>query len=220
MHNEKIESKRNEITDDIASNRREVEHMEFAIDAAAKELAALETDIMALQSKNEEVAAQSFLDGKPKLLADHEGKITKAEARQHALQMALGGLRLRLGVLIQGKGHLQRQESLFGRFEGSIREIIEGAREFRTIRDEISAVPPGQPEKRRTILRFWEPTRWRWGRVPGMVTEIAPLAQELGLEDAVRELLEGENIRINPDKLRVADEKSFWLQTGSRAKSA
>ena len=107
-----------------------------------------------------------------------------------------------------------------GKFEASLRAILDGAREFKEIMTEIRAVPPGQPEKRRAILRFWEPTRWRWGRVPGMVTEIAPLAQELGLEAAVRELLEGEDIRIHPGKLRVADERSFWLQTGSRAKSA
>lgn len=220
MHNEKIEQKRNEITDALARNDRDTEHMRFSISEAEKELATLESDILSMQSQAGDVAAEAYLQGKPKLLTDHQGKVDKAEARRDALNLALGSLRLRLGVLGQVRGQLNRQETILSRFEGSVREIIEGAREFRTIRDEISAVPPGQPEKRRTILRFWEPTRWRWGRVPGMVTEIAPLAQELGLESAVRELLEGEDIRIHPDKLRVSDERSFWLQTGSRAKSA
>ena len=220
MSNKAIVDKKTEIADLMASNRRDIEYIEFSIDTASKELATLETDILALQSKNEEVAAQSFLDGKPKLLSDHEAKITKAEARRHALQMALGGLKLRLGVLGQVRGQLNRQESLFGRFEGSVRETLAAIDEFREVRAKLDAVPKGTPEVRRMVLREHELSRDNWGRVPLLVKQLGVMAVELDLYQPVRDILTDAGAELNLNKITVLEERSWWIQTGSKARSA
>lgn len=220
MHNEKIEQKRNEITSAIASNKRDTEHMQFSIAEAEKELATLETDILSLRSKNEEVAAQSFLDGKPKLLSDHEAKITKAEARRHALQMALGGLNLRLGVLGQFRGQLNRQEAAMGKFEGLLTETLAAIEEFREVRAKLDAVPKGTPEVRSMIKREHEATRNSWGRVPLLVKQLGVMAVELDLYQPIRDILTDAGVDLNPNKINVLNERSWWIQTGSKARSA
>ena len=220
MNNKAIVDKKTEIADLMASNRRDIEYIEFSIDTASKELATLETDILALQSNNEEVAAQSFLDGRPKLLADHEAKITKAEARRHALQMALGGLNLRLGVLGQVRGQLNRQDALFGRFEALLTETLSAIGEFREVRAKLDAVPRGTPEVRRTILREHELTRDTWGRVPLLVKQLGVMAVELDLYQPIRDILTDAGVELNPNKIDVLNERSWWIQTGSKARSA
>ena len=218
--NSAIDAKRDEIKNSIAANRRDIEHMEFSIDTASKELATLETDIRSLQSNNEEVAAQSFLDGKPKLLSDHEAKITKAEARRHALQMALGGLKLRLGVLGQVRGQLNRQDAGFSRFEALLTETLSAIEEFRKVRAKLDAVPKGTPEVRRMILREHELTRDLWGRVPTLVKQLGVMAVELDLYQPVRDILTDAKVELNPNKITVLEERSWWIQTGSKARSA
>lgn len=220
MHNVKIESKQNKIVDALASNERYADHMRFAIAEAEKELAALESDIQLLQGQAGDVAAEAYLQGKPKLLETHQGKVDKAIARKDALELALGSLRLRLGVLGQVRGHLNRQESLFAKFEALLDETLAGIEEFREVRSKLDAVPKGTPEVRRMILREHELTRDSWGRVPTLVKQLGVMATDLDLYQPARDILTDAGVEINPSKIAVMNEKSWWIQTGSRARSA
>lgn len=96
-----IEQKRNEIAGAIAKNERDTEYLSFSVSEAEKEIATIEEDILLMQSRVGDVAAESYLTGKPKLLTDLQAKIDKTLARKNALELAAGTLRLRLGVLGQ-----------------------------------------------------------------------------------------------------------------------
>ena len=220
INNEKIEQKRNEIASSIASNKRDTEHFQFSIDEAEKELTKLEGDILLMQSQAGDIAAEAYLQGKPKFLTDHQGKLDKAIARKEALILAAGTLKLRLGVLGQVRGQLNRQDALFDRFEGSVRESLAAIEEFREVRAKLDAIPKGTPEIRRMVLREHELTRDNWGRVPALIKQLGVMAGELDLYQPVRDILTDAGVELNPKKITVLDDRSWWIQTGSKARSA
>ena len=216
----KIEQKRIEIVDAIAKNERDTEHMQFSIAEAEKELDTLYQDILLMQSQTGDVAAEAYLQGKPKLLEGHQAKLDKAIARKDALILAAGTLKLRLGVLGQVRGQLNRQDASMGKFEALLTETMAAVEEFREVRAKLDAVPKGTPEVRRMILREHDLTRDNWGRVPTLVKQLGVMAVELDLYQPIRDILTDAGVELNLNKITVLDDRSWWIQTGSKARSA
>ncbi len=193
--------------------------MNFSIAEAEKELATLETDIQALQSQTGNVAAEAYLQGKPKLLTDHQSKIDKALARKNALELAAGTLRLRLGVFGQERGRLNLSERDFGRFEALLSEVLSGVEWFRQIEAELLAVPSGEPAQRATVLRRWEDKRKVWHHVPDNVKTLGLLASGLGLAEAARQMLVESGVEMADNKFAVEKDLDWFMQSGSKALS-
>lgn len=215
-----LDAKRNEITDAIEKNARDIEHMQFSIAEAEKELAKLEQDILLMQSQTGDVAAEAYLQGKPKMLADYQTKTDKMLARKDALELARGTLNLRLGVLGQVRGQLNRKEAGFGKFEALLAETLAAIDEFRVVRAELDAIPAGTPEGRRMILREHDQTRNSWARVPTLVKQLGTMAVELDLYQPIRDILSEAEVELHPEKISVTNERVWWVQTGSKARSA